>query len=289
MAKQRKKFAAAANRMTMGDVFYLAAAVACTCFGLKGFLLPGRFLDGGVTGISLITHALSDFPLPILIFGFNIPFIVLGRFQISWPFALKTCAAIGALALALWRVDVPHITADPLLIAVFGGFFIGLGIGMAIRGGAVMDGTEVLAVWIANRTPLTVGDVILMVNVGIFSLAGYVFGLEIALYAMLTYLAASRTVDFVLHGLEQFTAITIFSDRSAALYKVLKNDLGVDVTVLPAQSGPPNATAEKKLPFYALYSVVSRLDMPRVLHAVQTLDPDAFVTYHAVTDMHSRI
>src|SRR5690606_35740230 len=216
-------------------------------------------------------------------------FIILGRYQISWPFALKTTAAIGTLALSLWLVEVPHVTADPLLIAVFGGFFLGFGIGMAIRGGAVVDGTEVLAVWVANRTTLTVGDVILMVNVGIFSVAGYFFGLEIALYAMLTYLSASRTVDFILHGLEQYTAITIFSDRSTPLYKVLKNDLGIEITVMPVQSGPPNAAAEKKMAFHALYCVVSRLDMPRVLHAVQTLDPDAFVTYHAVTDMHSRV
>jgi uncharacterized membrane-anchored protein YitT (DUF2179 family) len=289
MAKQRKKFEAAANRLTLNDVFHLVVAVACTCFGLKGFLLPGQFIDGGVTGISLITHALSDVPLPILIFFFNLPFIILGRFQISFPFALKTIAAIGALSLSLWLVDVPHITADPLLIAVFGGFFIGLGIGMAIRGGAVMDGTEVLAVWMADRTPLTVGDVILTINVAIFSLAGFFFGLETALYAMLTYLSASRTVDFILHGLEQFTAITIFSSRGNALYKVLKEDLGVEVTVMQAQGGPPNAPPEKREAFHSLYTVVSRLDMPRVLHAVQSLDPEAFVTYHAVTDLHSRV
>src|SRR5690606_34912913 len=173
-------------------------------------------------------------------------FIILGRYQISWPFALKTTAAIGTLALSLWLVEVPHVTADPLLIAVFGGFFLGFGIGMAIRGGAVVDGTEILAVWVAHRTTLTVGDVILMVNVGIFSVAGYFFGLEIALYAMLTYLSASRTVDFILHGLEQYTAITIFSDRSSPLYKVLKNDLGIEITVMPVQSGPPMLPPRKR-------------------------------------------
>ena len=197
MAKVQKKFQAAANRLTFEDVFYLAAAVACTCFGLKGFLIPGNFIDGGVTGISLIARALTDIPLPFLIFFINVPFIILGRYQISWPFALKTCAAIGSLAVALWLADVPHITADPLLIAVFGGFFLGLGIGMAIRGGAVIDGTEVLALWISRNSSLTIGDVIMTVNVAIFAVAGFVFNLETALYAMLTYLSASRTVDWV--------------------------------------------------------------------------------------------
>lgn len=289
MAKVQKKFQAAANRLTLIDAFYLLIAVGCACLGLKGFLIPGKFIDGGVTGISLIAHALSDVPLPLLVFFINVPFIILGRFQVSWPFALKTCGTIGALALSLWLVDVPAITADPLLIAVFGGFFLGLGIGMAIRGGGVLDGTEVLALWVSRNTSLTVGDVIMLVNVMIFSVAAYVFGLETALYAMLTYLSASRTVDFILHGLEQYTAITIFSHRASALFKVLKKDLGVEVTVFHAQSGAPNARGDDIAPMMPLYTVVSRLDMPRVLHAVQILDPEAFVTYHAVTDLHSRV
>jgi uncharacterized membrane-anchored protein YitT (DUF2179 family) len=289
MAKAQKKFQAAANRLTVFDAFYLVASVVCTCFGLKGFLIPGHFMDGGVTGIALISHALSGVPLPLLIFFINVPFIILGRFQISGPFALKTCASIGSLALALWAVDVPIITADPLLVAVFGGFFLGLGIGLAIRGGAVIDGTEVLALWVSRHTSLSVGDVIMALNIVIFSVAAWVFNFETALYAVLTYLAASRTVDFILHGVEQYTAITIFSHRSTALFKVRKKDLGVEVTVFQAQSGAPNARGADIAPIAALYTVVSRLDMPRVLHAVQILDPDAFVSYHAVTDLHNRV
>ena len=179
------------------DTFFMLVGVLSATFGLKGFLLPNAFIDGGVTGISLIAAELTNIPLSIYLVLINIPFMVLGFSTIGRRFALKSIGAVILLAIAVYFIPLSSVTDDKLLIAVFGGFFLGLGIGLAIRGGAVIDGTEVLAIFMSRKTALTIGDIILIFNVMIFSVAAYVFSVEIALYAILTYLAAAKTVDFV--------------------------------------------------------------------------------------------
>ena len=172
---QKRRFTKAANRVNILDAICLLAAVGCATFGLQGFLLPNNFLDGGVVGVAMIIHAKTDFPMPILLFGISLPFFLLGNSDISRVFALKALATIGALALALTFITLPTVTTDPLLVSVFGGFFLGLGIGLAIRGGGVIDGTEVLALYIAKRTHFTVGRIILVINLLIFLTAATVF------------------------------------------------------------------------------------------------------------------
>jgi len=183
--------------------------------GLKGFLMSSRFIDGGVTGISMLLSNVLGFPLAILILVINLPFIALGYRQIGRTFAVKSTLAICGLSLCLAFVKYPDVTPDKLLTAVFGGFFIGAGIGLAIRGGAVLDGTEVAALLISKSSNLfKVGDVILLLNVFIFSAAAFFLGIEPALYSMLTYFAASKTVDFLIHGIEEYTAVIIISEKS---------------------------------------------------------------------------
>src|SRR4051794_17328479 len=163
--------------------------------GLGGFLLSSHFIDGGVTGISMLLAALTPVPLPILILVINGPFIALGYRQIGRAFAIRSAAAIVGLALCIAVVPYPDVTDDKLLTAVFGGFFIGAGIGLAMRGGAVLDGTDVAALLISKRSHLfRVGDVILGLNVVIFLTAAAFLGIEPALYSILTYVAASKTL-----------------------------------------------------------------------------------------------
>ena len=169
----------------ISDFIYLIIGVLAATFGLKGFLLPNSFIDGGVTGISLIVRELSGISLPVLIFCINLPFLILGYFAISKRFAIKSVIGILLLSLSLFLIPVPTITEDGILIAMFGGLFLGLGIGMAIRGGAIIDGTEVLAIYISRKTSMTVGNVILIFNVIIFFTAAYFLSTEIALYAIL--------------------------------------------------------------------------------------------------------
>ena len=146
---------------TIKDVLFIGSGVASAGFGLKGFLLPNKFLDGGVMGISLLTNIITGFNLSILVILINIPFVIIAYTQVSQKFAFKTLIAITLLAMVLAWVEFPIITSDKLLIAVFGGFFLGAGIGLSIRGGSVIDGTEVLAIYSSRKTTLTVGDVIL--------------------------------------------------------------------------------------------------------------------------------
>ena len=191
------------------DSLFILLGVLSASFGLNGFLLPNSFIDGGVMGISLISTELTGIPLSILIVAINLPFLILAFSTISSQFALRSIIAIILLAVSVHFIPVPIITNDKLLIAVFGGFFLGLGIGLAIRGGSVIDGTEVLAVFVSRKTSLTIGDVILIFNVLIFLVAAYVFTIEISLYAILTYLSASKIVDFVVSGIEEYVGVTI--------------------------------------------------------------------------------
>lgn len=285
----KRRFYKAANRVIPKDILCLIGAVGCATFGLQGFLLPNSFLDGGVTGVALILHKLTAIPMPLFLVAVNLPFIWMGRHHISKVFAFKTLGAILALAFSLLVLKVPVITTDPLLVSVFGGFFLGLGIGLAIRGGGVIDGTEVLAIYVARKTHITVGQVIMMINVVIFLTAAMVFDTEVALYAMLTYLCASRTVDFIVHGLDDYTSMQIISEKnSAVIYKILKRSMNLNVIVVSAQKGDPTRP-DKAVDQPILSVVVNRLQAQQVLQTVQEIDPKVIVIYHPVTDIHGRI
>ncbi len=208
------------------DSALILLGIVSANIGLTGFLLPNAFIDGGVTGISLILTEITTIPLSYLLVAINIPFIIMGYSTIGKQFAIRSFIAILFLALSVHLVEIPIVTDDKLLIAVFGGFFLGLGIGLAIRGGAVIDGTEVLAIFVSKKTSLTIGDVILVFNILIFGAAAYTFSIEIALYAMLTYLSASKTVDFVVSGIEEYVGVTIISDYSEDIRLAIIEKMG---------------------------------------------------------------
>ena len=196
------------------DFILITAGIFSAAFGFKGFLLTNHFIDGGATGISLLISALTNIPLYILIITINIPFVLLGYKIMGKTFAFKTMLAIAGLALVVATVTFPNITDDNLLVAIFGGFFLGAGIGLSIRGGAVIDGTEVLAIFLSRKFGTTIGDIIIVINIGIFSAAAYFLSMEIALYSMITYMAASKTLDFIVEGIEEYTGVTIISKNN---------------------------------------------------------------------------
>jgi uncharacterized membrane-anchored protein YitT (DUF2179 family) len=199
-------------------------------------------------------------------------------------FAWKTLIAILLLALALHYIDFPIITSDRLLIAVFGGFFLGLGIGLSIRGGCVIDGTEVLAIYTSRKTTLTVGDIILVFNIVIFSVAAYLMDIEIALYAILTYLAAAKTVDFVVHGIEEYTSVMIISEKSDEIKNAIIDRMGRGVTVLKGKGGFGKSGHRTK-DYDVIYSVITRLELQRLKTEIAKIDPVAFVVENSVNDI----
>jgi uncharacterized membrane-anchored protein YitT (DUF2179 family) len=235
------------------NFFLVALGILSAAFGLKGFLLSSRFIDGGVTGVSMLLSDVSGKPLALFLPLINLPFIALGYRQVGARFAAKSAAAIAGLSACVALVPFPDVTPDKLLTAVFGGFFIGAGIGLAIRGGAVLDGTEVAALLVSKRSSLLrVGDVILLLNVFIFAAAAFFLGVESALYSVLTYFAASKTVDFLLHGLEQYTAVIIVSGRSEEIRRAVIRDLARGVTLYKGRRGWTDAEQD------ILYCVVKK-------------------------------
>ncbi len=252
--------------------------------GLHGFLLSSNLIDGGVTGISMLLAKTTGLPLSVWLPLVNLPFIALGYRQIGRAFALRSTLAIAGLAAALATVHFPDVTPDLVLTAVFGGFFLGAGIGLAMRGGAVLDGTEIAALLISRRSDLMrVGDVILGFNVVIFLVAMTVLGVDKALYSILTYVAAARTLDFVVHGIEEYTAITIVSEQADAIRDRITGDLGRGVTVFRGYGGLSGAEQ------HILYCVVTRLEVGRVKAIARGFDPRAFVSSHALADVEGGV
>jgi uncharacterized membrane-anchored protein YitT (DUF2179 family) len=261
------------------DLLLIVAGIFSAGLGLKGFLLSSHFIDGGVTGVSMLLSSVLGWKLSILILVINLPFIVLGYRQIGSKFAVKSILAIAGLALCLAFVKYPDITPDKLLTAVFGGFFIGAGIGLAIRGGAVLDGTEIAALLISKSSQLLkVGDVILLLNVVIFCAAAFFLGIESALYSMLTYFAASKTIDFLIHGVDEHTAITIISEKSDEIRHAIVRDLKRGVTVYKGEGGLDRSSQD------ILFCVVTRLEIGGVKRVVRDIDQAAFIVVYPLAD-----
>lgn len=264
------------------DFFLVTIGIFSAAFGFKGFLLTNNFIDGGATGISLLINALTKFPLYLLLILVNLPFILLGYKIIGKVFAIKTALAISGLALVVATVTFPNVTNDPLLVALFGGFFLGAGIGLAIRGGAVIDGTEVLAIFLSKKLGTTIGDIIIIINVMIFSAAAYYLSMEIALYSMVTYLSASRTLDFIVEGIEEYTGVTIISSQNNLIREMIVNVIGRGVTVYRGKRGFGSHGESKDADI--VYTVVTRLELNRLNTEIEKIDPNAFIVMSSIKD-----
>lgn len=270
-------------RRSLINALLMIVGVTSAGFGLKGFLMPNNFIDGGVTGISLLIHAKSNFSLAWVIIILNVPFVLLGLKQIGKGFALKSTLAIILLAVVVATVSYPVITNDKLLVSVFGGFFLGAGIGLTIRGGGAIDGTEILAIFLNRKSFLSVGDFILIFNITIFSVAAYLLSVETALYSILTYLAASKTVDFILEGIEEFTGVTIISPRSQEIAEMIKNKLGRGLTIYSGKKGF-GKSGETYSSTEIIFTVITRLEISRLNSEVEKIDSDAFIVMQSIRD-----
>ena len=281
LAKGYRELTITAKRL-LKDVILITAGIFSASFGFKGFLLTNHFIDGGATGISLLLSAVTAMPLYLFIVCVNMPFVVLAYKTMGKQFALKTALAISGLALCLALVSFPNVTNDNLLVAVFGGFFLGAGIGLSIRGGAVIDGTEVLAIFLSRKFGTTIGDIIIVINVIVFSLAAYLLSVEIALYSMITYIAASRTLDFVVEGIEEYIGVTIVSSHHEEIRQMITTKLGRGVTVYSGKRGYGKRGDSDETEI--LYSVITRLELSRLNTEIEKIDPHAFVVMNSVKD-----
>lgn len=278
----KKKSNRSKTKSILIDYLLLFIGILSAGFGLKGFLLPNNFIDGGAVGISLLIAHSTGIPLSVLLIVVNAPFIFLGIRLISKEFTVKAISGIILLALAVQFLPYPQITSDKLLVAVFGGFLLGAGIGFAVRGGGVIDGTEILAISLSRKTGMTIGDIILIINIIIFSVAAYLLSVENALYSMLTYLSASKTVDYIIEGVEEFTGITIISDKAEEIREMITMKLGRGVTIFKGEKGLKKDHASE--PINIVYTVMSRLEAVRLSNEIEQIDPAAFIISHKIKD-----
>ena len=264
------------------DLVLITLGIFSAAFGFKGFLLTNQFIDGGATGISLLISAVTGAPLYLLIIIVNIPFVILAYNILGKGFALKTALAITGLALCLATVNFPDVTKDNLLVAVFGGFFLGGGIGLSVRGGAVLDGTEVLAIYLSRKFGTTIGDIIIITNILIFSAAVYFLSVEIALYSMITYLAASKILDFIVEGIDEYIGVTIISSHSEEIRQMIIDVMGRGVTVYSGKRG--YGKRGETIQADILYTVITRLELNKLNTEIEKIEPDAFVVMANIRD-----
>ncbi len=266
------------------DTIYIILGILFSAFAMKSFLVPNHFLDGGVTGLSLLGHEIFHWNLGLLLILTNLPFIIMGAYQISKGFAIKTSIAVVGLALALQYIEFPIVTSDNLLISMFGGFFLGLGIGLAMRGGCAIDGIEVLALYTLKKTSFTITEMIMAMNIILFLSAGIHFGLETALYAMLTYYIAMRTIDYVIEGMEAYTGVTIISGKSEEIKDALVLRMGRGITIYKGERGFMKDSYEVSHDCDIVFTVITRLEVRKLKNVVQKIDPRAFVFTHTIKE-----
>jgi uncharacterized membrane-anchored protein YitT (DUF2179 family) len=266
------------------DLILIIVGVLTAGFSLNGFLVPNKFFDGGITGISLLLSEIYKLPLAVVIVLANLPFVIMGMFTINKRFAFKTLFCIGLLGVTLYWVPYSPITSDNLLVSIFGGFFLGLGIGLTMRAGCAVDGIEVLALYTWRRTSFTISEIILALNIIIFSVAAARHGVPTALYSMITYYTATKTIDYVVEGIEAYMGVTIISGHSELIKSRLVNELGRGITIYKGQRGYLPGRFEVYSDCDIIFTVISRLELRKLNNLVNEIDPNAFVFANVIKE-----
>lgn len=258
------------------NLFQIVLGSGLAVLAMKGFMIPNRFLDGGVTGISILLHEIFHFNISLLVIIFNLVFIYLGYKKIGKTFAVQTTLAVTLLSLGLFFIDINPITKDKLLIAIFGGILIGTGVGLVIRSGGVIDGSEVIAVFTKRKTGFSNSEIIMLMNSIIFAVAAFVFGIETAMYSIITYFTATRVTDYVVDGIEEFTALNIISSQQEEIKNFLVNELGKGITVYKGERGYLPGSFDIKTDCEIIVTIVTRLEIKQIQDAILEIDPKAF-------------
>ena len=269
---------------SLKNFLHIVVGTGLAVLAMKGFMIPNRFMDGGITGISILLHEIFHINISVLVIVLNLVFIYLGYRRIGKTFAVQTSIAVTLLSLGLIFIDIHSITNDKLLIAIFGGILIGTGIGLVIRGGGVIDGAEVIAVFTKRRTGFSNSEIIMLFNSIIFAVAAFQFGIETAMYSLITYFTATRATDYVVDGIEEFTALNIISSQQDEIKNFLVNELGKGITVYKGERGYLPGSFDIKTDCEIIMTIVTRLEIKQIQDTVATIDPKAFVFVQTVKE-----
>lgn len=248
--------------------------------GLEIFLVPNRIIDGGIVGISIILSHLSAFPLGVFLFVLNLPFLLVGYKQIGKTFALSTLFGVTIMSVGTTLLHpVPGLTEDPLLAAVFGGIILGVGVGLVIRYGGSLDGTEIVAILFNKKMPFSVGEIVMFFNLFILASAGFVFGWDRAMYSLIAYYIAFKMIDITIEGFQESKSVWIISDYFKEIGDVIVARLGRGVTYLNGEGGYTGD--DKKV----IFCVISRLEEAKLKLIVEEVDPSAFLAVGNIHDV----
>lgn len=259
----------------------LGAAIAAV--GLEAFLIPNHLLDGGVVGLSIIASHLTPLTLGMYLILFNLPFLLLGYRKQGRGFTLSAALGIVTLALITTFIHTPDsATHQPLLAAVFGGLLVGIGVGVVVRAGGTLDGTEVLAILGKQRLPFSVGEIIMFLNLFILGSAGFIFGWDNAMYSLIAYFVAYKTIDVTVAGLDESRSAFIVSADNRAVARAIRRELGHEVTMLSGSAGAMPVAAG------ALFVVITRIEEQRLKALVFQQDPQAFIAFAHVHEVLGR-
>lgn len=253
----------------------IALGIVLASIGLKAFLLPNGFLDGGVTGIALLVRTFVDIKISYLLVLFSTPFLVLGFYTVSKRIVLKSIISILALALFIHFENFETITEDKLLISIFGGLFLGAGIGIAIRNGSVLDGSEILGIYINDRFGISIGQVILVFNIVLFIITAWIISTEVALYSILTYIITAKVTDLTIEGFEDFIGVTIISKEYTAIKKAIMQELGAGLTTYKGSKGYGSTGSQEE--FDIIHTVINRIDLKKMHRIIDIIDDEAFI------------
>lgn len=263
------------TKSLISEYIQIAFGIVLASIGLKAFLLPNGFLDGGVTGIALLVKTFVDINISYLLVLFSIPFLILGYYTVSKRIVIKSIISIIGLALFIHFENFGTITEDKLLISIFGGLFLGSGIGIAIRNGSVLDGSEILGVYLNDKFGFSIGQVILLFNIILFAITAYLISVEVALYSILTYIVTAKVTDLTIEGFEDFIGVTIVSKKYELIEQAIMKELGVGMTLYKGTRGMGNSG--KQVDFDIIHTIINRIDIKRMHRIINTIDDDAFI------------
>ena len=251
---------------------------------MRGFMIPNLYLDGGITGISILVSEILHINISFLVIVLNLPFIYLGYKKIGKTFAVQTIIAVLLLAIGLFFVHIKPITSDRLLIAIFGGILIGSGVGLVIRGGGVIDGAEVIAVFTRRKTGFSNSEIIMLFNTILFAVAALEFGIETAMYSIITYFTATRATHYVVDGIEEYTAMNIISAKEEEIKSFLVNELGKGITVYKGERGYLPGSFEVRTDCQIIVTIVTRLEIKQIQDALVEIDPKVFMYVQSIKE-----
>jgi len=274
-------------KRNLSEFVQILIGIFLASLGLKLFLLPNGFLDGGATGIAILLSTLFKLDISLVLLIVSIPFLILAWFSLSKRIFFKSVVSIISLAFIIHFENFNSVTEDKLLIAIFGGLFLGAGIGLAIRNGAVLDGSEILGIFINQRLGISIGKVVLLFNAILFGITAFLLTLEVAMYSILTFIVTAKVIDLMIEGFEDYVGLMIVSEEVNTINEELIKVVGIGTTLYHGSGGYGKRGARQTKEI--IHTVINRIDIRRTYNLIETIDKDAFIIEFDVNNIKGGI